>query len=125
MDTHMDAPTARPWTTTAPTVAGLYQFASEETDGAWDVVHVDSWLALRRRQGAVWIGDPMGVRAGLYVDCPDLGVLPVRDYHDGLTSPRWRRVDPLIDAEDSGTDQIRDFPGIGKNHLRDSLACTR
>ena len=102
MDTQMDSPT---WTTTAPKAPGLYHFACNETDDAWELVRVDTWLSLQRRQGAQWSGEHIGVRAGLYVDCPHLGLHPLRDYHDGLTSPRWRLVDPLtveqMDAEAS------------------------
>lgn len=101
MDTHMDSPT---WTTTAPTAPGLYHFACDETDDAWELVRVDTWLSLRRRHGTPWTGEHIGMRAGLYVDCPHLGVLPLPEYHDGLTSPRWRLVDPLtvdqMDAEE-------------------------
>lgn len=102
MDTHMDSPS---WTTTAPTAPGLYHFACDETDDTWELVRVDTWLSLQRRQGAQWSGEHIGMRAGLYVDCPHLGVLPLPEYHDGLTSPRWRLVDPLtvdqMDAEES------------------------
>lgn len=91
MDTHMDSPS---WTTTAPQAPGLYHFACDETDDAWELVRVDTWLSLQRRQGAQWLGEHIGMRAGLYVDFPHLGVLPVRDYHDGLTLPRWRNANP-------------------------------
>ena len=125
MDTHMDSPT---WTTSPPATPGLYHFACDETDDAWELVRVDTWLSLQRRMGAQWAGEHFGVRVGLYVDCPHLGVMPVRDYHDGLTAPRWRLVDPLVveqmDAEDGAADQIRDFPGIGKNYMRDSPVCS-
>lgn len=105
MDTHMDSPS---WTTTAPTAPGLYHFACDETDDAWELVRVDTWLSLQRRQGAQWSGEHIGMRAGLYVDCPHLGLHPLPEYHDGLTSPRWRLVDPLtveqMDAENSAAE---------------------
>lgn len=105
MDTQMDSPT---WTTTAPTAPGLYHFACDETDDAWELVRVDTWLTLQRRHGAQWSGEPFGMRAGLYVDCPHLGLHPLPEYHDGLTSPRWRLVDPLkvdqMDAEESAAE---------------------
>ena len=121
MDTHMDSPS---WTTTAPQAPGLYHFACDETDDAWELVRVDTWLSLQRRQGAQWSGEHFGMRAGLYVDCPHLGLHPLPEYHDGLTSPRWRLVDPLtveqIEAEASAADQMRDFPAIGERYMRDS-----
>lgn len=105
MDTQMDSPT---WTTTAPTAPGLYHFACDETDDAWELVRVDTWLTLQRRHGAQWSGEHFGMRAGLYVDCPHLGLHPLPEYHDGLTSPRWRLVDPLtveqMDAEASAAE---------------------
>lgn len=93
MDTHMDAAT---WTTTPPATPGLYHFACDESDDAWELVRIDTWLSLQRRMGAQWAGEHFGVRVGLYVDGPHLGVMPVRDYHDALTAPRWRLVDPLV-----------------------------
>lgn len=105
MDTQMDSPT---WTTTAPQAPGLYHFACDETDDAWELVRVDTWLTLQRRHGAQWSGEHFGMRAGLYVDCPHLGLHPLPEYHDGLTSPRWRLVDPLtveqMDAENSAAE---------------------
>lgn len=105
MDTHMDSPI---WTTTAPQAPGLYHFACDETDDAWELVRVDTWLTLQRRHGAQWSGEHFGMRAGLYVDCPHLGLHPLPEYHDGLTSPRWRLVDPLkveqMDAEESAAE---------------------
>ena len=105
MDTQMDSPT---WTTTAPQAPGLYLFACDETDDAWELVRVDTWLTLQRRHGAQWSGEHFGMRAGLYVDCPHLGLHPLPEYHDGLTSPRWRLVDPLtveqMDAEASAAE---------------------
>ena len=105
MDTHMDSPS---WTTTAPQAPGLYHFACDETDDAWELVRVDTWLTLQRRHGAQWSGEHFGMRAGLYVDCPHLGLHPLPEYHDGLTSPRWRLVDPLtveqMDAEASAAE---------------------
>lgn len=102
MDTHMDSLS---WTTTAPTAPGLYHFACDETDDTWELVRVDTWLSLRRRHGTPWTGEHIGMRAGLYVDCPHLGLHPLPEYHDGLTSPRWRLVDPLtvdqMSAEES------------------------
>lgn len=105
MDTQMDSPT---WTTTAPTAPGLYHFACDETDDAWELVRVDTWITLQRRHGAQWSGEHFGMRAGLYVDCPHLGLHPLPEYHDGLTSSRWRLVDPLkveqMDAEESAAE---------------------
>ena len=119
MDTQMDSPT---WTTTAPTAPGLYHFACDETDDAWELVRVDTWLTLQRRHGAQWWGEHFGMRAGLYVDCPHLGLHPLPEYHDGLTSPRWRLVDPLtveqIEAEASAADSL-DRPGVTRLGLLD------
>jgi hypothetical protein len=92
----------RHWMATAPTEAGLYHFACEESDGVWEVVQVDSWLCLRRRSGEAWTGDHIGLRTGLYVDCPNLGILPLAAYHDGQTSPRWRMVEPLALEQTEG-----------------------
>jgi len=86
LDSAMDTP---------PTEPGLYYFACEETDGRWEALRVDYPLGFRElltpETFGLWRGDTRP--AVLYVLCPLLGMTRLSAYHDGLTSPRWKRAD--------------------------------
>lgn len=68
---------AQPWTDQAPTEPGWYRFTCEETDGA-----IERVLVVADRL----TGQLRAVDTGM-------GTLDLRDYHDGLTNPLWKKVE--------------------------------
>ncbi len=67
----------QPWRHQAPTEPGWYRLTCEETDGA-----IERVLVVADRL----TGQLRAVDTGM-------GMLDLRDYHDGLTNPRWKKVE--------------------------------
>ncbi|MBN4937230.1 hypothetical protein JY409_04110 [Stenotrophomonas maltophilia] len=66
-----------PWSEQAPTEPGWYRFTCDEIDGA-----IERVLVVADRL----TGQLRAVDTGM-------GTLDLRDYHDGLTNPRWQKVE--------------------------------
>jgi hypothetical protein len=75
--------TENPWTAACPAAAGYWNMRCDETPDEVELVAVAWGAALPGQAMVLWA-----------VNC-SVGTVPIKVYHEGLTSTRWQFVRPL------------------------------